>query len=148
MVITRNILIMIIKFASYDLLLASNNTFMTDSQYLGTIQIWRNLNEHDYYLTSTKSVICQIDANCFPFQSLNMLPFHIRLERLTLIYHDLISIIFLNIILKLAHFPSFSCLSNYFDNLLWKIVKPRDNNEIKPQLKKYSANRNQSDIIS
>ena len=37
---------------------------MTDSQYLGTIQIWRNLNEHHYYPALTKSVICQIDANC------------------------------------------------------------------------------------
>ena len=43
-------------------------------------------------LTSTKSVICQIDANCSPFQALNMLPFHMRLERLKIIYHSLISI--------------------------------------------------------
>ena len=62
---------------------------MTDSLYSGTIQIWQNLNEHHYYLTLTKSVICQIDANYSPFQSLNMLPFHIRLERLKLIYYSL-----------------------------------------------------------
>ena len=42
----------------------SNSTFMTDSQFLGKIQIWQNFNEHRYYLTSTKSVICQIDTNC------------------------------------------------------------------------------------
>ena len=61
---------------------------MTDSLYLGTIQIRRNVNEHYYYLTSTTSMICQIDANCSPFQSLNMLPYHIWLERLKLIYYD------------------------------------------------------------
>ena len=32
----------------------------------------------------------QIDANCSLFKSLNMLPFHIRLERLKLIYYGLI----------------------------------------------------------
>ena len=37
---------------------------MTDSQYWDTNQIWRNLNEHCYYLTSTKFVISQIDASC------------------------------------------------------------------------------------
>ena len=56
-------------------------SFITDSQYLGTIQICWNLNEHYYYLTSPKSKICQIGTNCSPFQSLNMLPFHIRLEQ-------------------------------------------------------------------
>ena len=75
----------------YHLLLASNSIFMADSLYLGTIQIWWNLNENHWYLTSTKSLICQIRANCSPFQSLNMLPFHIRLERLKLIYYSLIS---------------------------------------------------------
>ena len=49
--------------------------FMTDSLYLSTIKIWRNLKEHFYYLSSTKSMICQIDANhssrwiCFLFTS-------------------------------------------------------------------------------
>ena len=62
--ITGNILIMIIGFARHYLLLASNSTFMTDSQYLGTLEIWQNFNE--YYLTSTESVICQIGANCSP----------------------------------------------------------------------------------
>ena len=52
-------LIAIIIFAYYDLLLATNSTFITDSQYLSTIQIWWNLNEHHYYLTSNKSVICK-----------------------------------------------------------------------------------------
>ena len=32
----------------------SNNFFINDFQYLSTIQIWWNLSEHDYYLTSTK----------------------------------------------------------------------------------------------
>ena len=51
-VITGNILITIIRFARYHLLLASNSTFMTDSMYLGTIQICHNLNKHYYYLIS------------------------------------------------------------------------------------------------
>ena len=76
----RNILVIEIRFACNYLLLT------TDSQYLHTIQIWRNLNEYHYYLTSTKSMTCQIKANCSPFQLLNMLPFHIRPERLKLTY--------------------------------------------------------------
>ena len=36
-------------------------------------------------------MICQIDANRSPFHSPNMLPFHIRLECLKLIYYGLIS---------------------------------------------------------
>ena len=51
--ITGNILITILRFAHFFL------TFMTDSQYLVTNQIWRNLNEHCYYLTSSKSMICK-----------------------------------------------------------------------------------------
>ena len=39
-------------------------------------------------LTWTKSLICQIDANCSPFQSLDMLPFHIRPARLKLTYYS------------------------------------------------------------
>ena len=62
-----------IRFFRYHLLLASNITFMHHSLYLGTIQIWQNLNVQFYYLTSTKSVICHINANCSSFQSLNML---------------------------------------------------------------------------
>ena len=61
-------------------LIASNSNFMADSQYLGTIPTWRNLNERHHYLISSKFVICQTGANCFPFQSLNMPPFYIRLK--------------------------------------------------------------------
>ena len=42
-------------------------------------------------LISIKSVICQVDTNCSPFQSLSMISFHIRLERLKLTYYSLIS---------------------------------------------------------
>ena len=68
--------------------LSLDSTFMTDSIYLGlgTIQICRNLNEHYYYLISNTSVIWQIGANCSPFQLQNMLPFHVRLKSLKLIY--------------------------------------------------------------
>ena len=80
--ISGYILITIIRFSHYHLLLASNNTFTTDSRYLGTIQICRILNDHCYYLILTTSVIWQIDANCSPFHSLNMLPFYIRFRTL------------------------------------------------------------------
>ena len=48
---------------------------------------------HDWLLfPSTKSAICQIDANCSLFQSFNMLLFHIRLEYIKLIYYGLVSV--------------------------------------------------------
>ena len=43
----------VIRFIRYYLQLVSNSTFITDSQYLDTVQIWQNLNEHHHYLTST-----------------------------------------------------------------------------------------------
>ena len=45
-----NILITVIRFTRYHFFLGSNNTFMTDSMYLGTFQICRNFHEHYYYL--------------------------------------------------------------------------------------------------
>ena len=45
---------------------------------------------HDYYLISIKSVIWTVDANYFPFHSLNMLSFHISLGRLKQIHYGLI----------------------------------------------------------
>ena len=85
-VFTGNMLITIMRFAHYHLPLAYNSSVMIDSMYLVTIQIFPNLNEHYNYLISTASVIWQIDANYSPFQLLNMLPFHIRLECLKLMY--------------------------------------------------------------
>ena len=105
-VITGKILIKIKRFTLHHLLFDSNRPFMTDSHYLGTIQIWGNLSEHHYYLTSTKSVICQIDTNCSPLQSLNIITFHIRLERLKLIYYSLKSK-FSKYFFKYAHLASF-----------------------------------------
>ena len=81
-IITKNILITVIRFACYYLLLAFNSTLMTDSWYLCAIQIWWNLNEHQYCLTSTKSVIFLIDRNCSWFQSL---AFDNKLESLKLV---------------------------------------------------------------
>ena len=49
------------------------------------------INTTTVLVASNKSVIYQIDANCPPFQSLNMLPFHIRPERLKLTHYSLIS---------------------------------------------------------
>ena len=90
---------------------------------------------------SIKSVICQIDANCSPFQSLSMLPFHIMSERLKLIYYSLIPIF------SKYHFKSgtlyFLFLSSHIftalevDNIYFgNIVRQRDHNEIKPTIEK------------
>ena len=114
--------------------------------YLGTIQICQNLNEHFYYLISTTSVDWQIDANFSPFQSLDMLPFHIRFGTLKTNLIGLTSY-FLNITLKRAStvcllfssshvFANLKCNSNHFGILLWKIVKPSDHNEIQPPIRK------------
>ena len=51
----------------------------------------KNLEWTPLLLNSTKSVIWQIDANCSPPSSLNMLPFHIRPECLKLTHYSLIS---------------------------------------------------------
>ena len=137
--ITENILITKIRFACYHLLLTSNNTFMTDSMYLGTIQMCQNLNEHYYYLISTTSVIWQVDTGCSPFQSLNMLPFYFRLDRT--LKTNLLGLIlnFSKFCFKAGTicplFLSFTALE-FYSNLLWKIVKPRDHNEIKPPIGK------------
>ena len=143
-VITGSILVTIIRFVHYRLLLASNITFMANSLHLGTIQIWQNLNERYYYFTSTKAVICQTD-DFSPFQSLNMLPFHIGLECFKLIYYGLISnfskyyfktdticLLFLS-----SHlFTVLEYDSNHLGILLWEILKLRDHNEIKPPIGK------------
>ena len=129
-------------------------SFITDSQYLGTIQIWWNFSKHCYYLTSTKSVICQINANCSSFHSLNMLHFHIRLAGLKLTCYSLISnfsryfsntarlCLLCLLFFALPSLPSshvFAALQfniNYFGILLWKIVKPRNCNETKLPIRK------------
>ena len=120
----------IIRFSGLHRLLASSSNVMTDSQYLGAIQIRKNLNEHHHHSTSTKSMISQIGANCSPFQSL---PFHIRLEGLKLIYYNLISIFSkyhfktdtLCLLVLSSHvFTSLEFDNNYFSIVLWKIVKP------------------------
>ena len=137
-------------------MVASNSIFTTGSLYLGTIQTYWNLNEHYYYLISTKSVIWQIEASCSPFQLLNILPFHNRVLRLKLIYYSLISnfskyccktdtICFL--FLFSEAFTTLEFDGNHFGILLRKIVKPREHNEIKSPIGKYSENINQSDII-
>ena len=144
-IITRKILIMIIRFARYHLLLGSNSTFESDSMYLDTIQICRHLNEHYYYLISTTSVIWRIDANCSPFQSLNILPCHIRFRTLKT---NLVSLksIFLKyyfktntvclVLLSSYAFTALQFDSSHFAILLWKRVKPRDLKEIRPPIGK------------
>ena len=116
-----------------------------DSQYLGAIHILRNSNEHHYYLTSTKSMICHIDPNFSSFQSLNKLPFYMRLEHLKLIYYSLMSVFSKyhfktgTVCLFFLSWHAFTALefdSYHFDILLLKTVKPRDHNEIKPPIEK------------
>ena len=81
----------------------------------------------------TKFVICQIHTNCPPFQSLNMLPFHIRPECLKLTYCSLIWFFsryyfktgILCLLFLSSHvFPALGLNSNCFGILLWKILKP------------------------
>ena len=107
------------------------------------------------FLTSTKSVICQMDANSSSFQSLNILPFQIRPGRLKLAYYSLISnysrycsktssIWFL--FLSSHVFTALEFDSNHFGILLWKIVKPRDHNEIKPPIAKIVRKYKPTDI--
>ena len=126
--------------------LASSNTFMTDSRYLGATEIYWNLTEHGYYyLISTTSVIWPIDANCSPFQSLNMLPFHIRFRTLKVNLLSLISIFSkyyfksgtICILFLFSHvFTALEFDINHFGIILWKIAKPCDHKKIKPPIKK------------
>ena len=136
----------LIRFVSYYLLLASYSILVTGCKYLGTnsdlVKLeWTPL----FFNFNYKSVIFQIEANCFPFRLLNMLPFHIRLERLLkLIYYSLISnfskYYFKTGTLCLLFWSShiFTALefdSNYF-GILWKLVKPCDHNKNKPPIGK------------
>ena len=92
-------------------------------------------------LTLPECMICQIETNCSPVQSLNMLPFHIRLKHLKLTFYSLISN-FPGSYLKTGIFCllSFSSHvevdSNYFGVLLLKIVQPRENNSTNPPIGK------------
>ena len=86
---------------------------MTDSQFLGTIWILRNLNEHHYDLTSAKSMICQINTNCSSFQLLNV-SFRIKLEMPKTDLLQFFYQIFLNITLKLAKFGLIFLSSHVF----------------------------------
>ena len=58
------------------------------------------------------------DANCFPFQSLNMLPFYIRFKHLKLTYYSLLSNIS-EYSLKTATFPSFLIFSFICRFTIW-----------------------------
>ena len=111
--------------------------------------LWWNLNEH-YYLTLTKSVICQIKGKCSPFLLLNVLPFRVRLERLIQfnikLLHSTLYTLYL-IFLSSHEFVALQSDSNYFGILLWIIIKTRGNNETKPPIGKYFANINQSGIM-
>ena len=90
-------------------------------------------------------MIFQIDANCSPSQFLNIVYFHIRLERVKQIYCSLISILSIYYIqtgtlclpfLSSHIFIALEINSDYFGILPWKIVKPRDHNEMEPPIGK------------
>ena len=139
LLVLRHILIRIIRFARYHLLLVSNSTFITGSMFLGTIQICPNLSERYHYLVSTPSVIWLIDADCSPVQSLNMYPFHMRLEHLKLTYffskyYFKTGTIYL--LLSSHVFIALEFDNNHFGIPLWKIVKPHDPNGIKQRIGK------------
>ena len=113
-------------------------SFMTDSQYLGIIQIWWNLNEYYYYLTSPKSFIYQIALHSSRWNAsfrhqirklkTDLLQFNINFSR-----H-----FFKTSTLCLLFLSSHVFDSNYFGILLWKIVKRCDHNETKPPIGKTS----------
>ena len=99
-----------------------------------------HLNEQHHYLTSTKLVICQIHPNCSKFQSLNLCPFHIKLEPFKLMQCSLISNLseyyFKIGKICLLYLTSHVSTALQFDSklfafLLLKIVKPHDHNKIK-----------------
>ena len=120
------IIIAIIMFARSYLLLASNSTFMTGSLYLRIIQVCPNMNEHYYHFIWTTSVIWQIDANCSPVQSLNMLPFQIRFRTLKTNLPRLISnfakyyLKKIYLVFLLSHvLTDLEFDSNHFGALLW-----------------------------
>ena len=102
--------------------------------YFGTIHICRNLNEHYYYLISTTSVIWQIDANTNRRKQIEenkSTRFDINLST----YYMKTGAICL-LVLSSYVFTALMFDSNHFGILLWKIVKPRDYNEIKPPIGK------------
>ena len=101
--------------------------------------------EHHYHLTSSKSMIFQIDTNYSAFELLDMLLFRIRLECLKLTYYSLKSNFSkyrlktgtLCLLFLFSHiFTDLEIDSNYFGILVWKILKSRDHNEIKPPIGK------------
>ena len=143
--ITRNILITIIRFVRYHLLLGCNSTFMTYSMHLGTIQLRQNLN---YYLLL-------FNFNCILDLTNRRKLFSIPLTECASLWHqarplntnllglisnfskyylktDTVCLLFLS-----SHvFTAFEFDSNHFGILLWKIVKLRNHNEIKPPIRK------------
>ena len=81
----------------------------------------------------------------FLLQSLNLLPFHISLERLKVIWYRFISIsskyhfktgTLCLLFLSSLVFTALEFYSSYFGIPIWKIVKPRDHNEIKLPIRK------------
>ena len=54
---------------------------MVDSQYLGTIQIWQNLNEHHYYLKLVSTIFYQsflFSSNDSPSKTEKCFLFHLK----------------------------------------------------------------------
>ena len=132
-VITRNILITMIRFVRYNNMICqhSHDWFYLLRCNWGATKI---VNEYYYFLISTTSVICQIDANCSPFQSSNMARMlKTKLLGLTSIFSKCyfntgtICLLFLS----LHVFTTLEFDSNLLVIVPWKILKPRDHNEIK-----------------
>ena len=107
-------------------LTASNCTFMSDSQYLGTIS---DLAKLEWTTLLFKFVICQIDAKCSSICSMHLL----FTSSLKLIYYNLISNFSIyyfktgTICLFFLTSPVFTAFdSTFFGVLLWNIVKLQD----------------------
>ena len=124
-VVTGNILITIItiiRLAHYHLLLASNSTFMTDSLYLGTIQICRNrrkifsipVAEFTSFSHQARALITNLLGFISTFSK-----YYFEIGTICLLFSS-------------AHlFTALEFHGNHFAILLSKMVKPHDHNEIK-----------------
>ena len=144
-VITENILITIRFTATIFFLLPTALSWHTDSMYIVTIQICRNLNEQYHYLISTTFVIWHYKRKLLSIPVAEYASFSHQARTLKTNLLGLISN-FSRYYFKTATvcllsssshvFTALGFASNHFGVLLWKIVKPCDHNEIKPAIGK------------
>ena len=129
-----NILITIIRFARYHLPLASNSIFMTDSMYLVANLICGNLDRH---LTNRRKLfvipVAEYASCSHQVRTLktNLLGLISRFSKYYFKTGTICLLFLPSHVLTALEYDG-----NHFGILLWKIVKPRDHNEIKPPIGK------------